>query len=75
MRSGKNRRLIWLINMKKRIKECLYITVGSFFVAWGLNIFLVPFQLSSGGIGTLGVVLLYFFKIPTYFCRKYNVCP
>jgi uncharacterized membrane-anchored protein YitT (DUF2179 family) len=50
--------------MKKNVKEFFNVLVGSFFVALGLNMFLVPFQLSSGGIGTIGVILLYFFKIP-----------
>lgn len=50
--------------MKRKIKEYGFVLVGSFLAAWGLNMFLVPFQLSSGGIGTLGVILLYFFKIP-----------
>ena len=50
--------------MKKYIKEFSVIFIGAFFVALGLNMFLVPFKLSSGGIGTIGVVLLYFFKIP-----------
>lgn len=48
----------------KKIKEYLILTLGAFFTALALNMFLVPFQLSSGGIGTIGVVLLYFFKIP-----------
>ncbi len=50
--------------MKRIIKEIIYIIFGSFFVALGLNMFLVPLQLSSGGIGTLGTIFLYLFKVP-----------
>lgn len=49
---------------KRILKDYLSIAIGSFFVAAGLTMFLVPFQLSSGGIGTLGTILLYLFKIP-----------
>lgn len=54
--------------MKKRITrifaDCMIISVGSFILSLGMNLFLVPSQLSSGGVGTVGTVLLYIFGIP-----------
>jgi len=51
---------------KKQVINYLLIIVGSFLVAAGLQIFLVPFKYSSGGIGTLSTILYYFSntKIP-----------
>lgn len=59
-------RLFGNINMKIKLffRDCFIIVIGSAFIAFALNIFLVPYRLSSGGIGTLGVILLYLFKIP-----------
>lgn len=50
--------------MKKLVREYTFVIIGSFFVAAGLDLFLVPFNLSSGGVGTLGTILLHLFKIP-----------
>lgn len=50
--------------MKRFLKDCGIIALGSAFIAFALNSFLVPYQLSSGGIGSVGVILFYFFKIP-----------
>lgn len=49
---------------KRTIIDYLYIIIGSFILAIGFNMFLVPCQLSSGGVGTVGTVFLYLFKIP-----------
>ena len=49
---------------KKIVKEYLSIAIGAFLLAVGMNMFLVPLQLSSGGIGTIGTVLLYVFQVP-----------
>ena len=40
------------------------IALGSLSIAFALNSFLVPYQLSSGGIGSVGVILFYFLKVP-----------
>ncbi len=40
------------------------ITVGCAALALGLNLFLVPNRLSSGGVSTLATVLFYLFDIP-----------
>ncbi len=42
----------------------LWIALGCLLLALGLNLFLVPFRLSPGGISTLGTVGLYLFRIP-----------
>ncbi len=49
---------------KKFFADYSLITVGAFLVAAGLQLFLVPFKYSSGGIGTLSTILFYFSKIP-----------
>ena len=45
--------------MKKQIKDYSLIIVGASFIAAGLQLFLVPFKYSSGGIGTLSTVIFY----------------
>ena len=52
------------MKVKLFFRDCFLVIIGSAFVAVALNIFLVPYRLSSGGIGTLGVILLYLFKVP-----------
>ncbi|MBQ8893797.1 MAG: YitT family protein [Clostridia bacterium] len=49
--------------MKKFSSYCL-IAIGTLLLAISLNQFLVPQKISSGGISSIGTVLLYFFKIP-----------
>lgn len=54
--------------MKKRIVKTLsdyaVITVGALVLSLGMNLFLVPSQLSSGGVGTIGTILLHIFGVP-----------
>lgn len=50
--------------MKRYIFDVLIIAAGCLAIAVGLNSFLVPLRLSSGGIGTLGTVLWHLAKIP-----------
>ena len=52
--------------MKKAFWEYFLIIVGAFLLGVGINLFLVPFKLSSGGVGGVGVVLFYLFKIPLW---------
>ena len=52
------------MRVKLFFRDCFAIAIGSAFIAVALNIFLVPYRLSSGGIGTIGVILLYLFGIP-----------
>lgn len=49
---------------KRVIKEYVFIALGSFVLAVGLNQFLVPVKLSTGGIGSVGTMLYYLFRIP-----------
>ena len=50
--------------MKKIIMDYLYIAIGSFILAFGINYFLVPMKISTGGVSGVGTVLYYFFDIP-----------
>ncbi len=52
-----------ICNMRK-LKEYFVIAAGTFLLALGMNVFLVPARISSGGVGTIGTVLLHFFGIP-----------
>lgn len=49
---------------KRVIKEYLLIALGSVIIAIALNMFLVPCKISSGGISSIGTVLLYKLKVP-----------
>lgn len=52
--------------MKKSISYILdftFITVGCFILALGINMFLAPNKISSGGISTIGTILLHIFSI------------
>lgn len=50
--------------MKHVVKDYLLIALGSIILAIGLNMFLVPCKISSGGISSIGTVLLYKLNIP-----------
>ena len=52
--------------MKRVFKEYSLILIGAFLLGVGINLFLVPFKLSSGGVGGVGVVMLYLFDIPLW---------
>ena len=41
------------------IKTLICILIGTFVLALGINIFLVPNKISSGGVSTFGTILLY----------------
>lgn len=49
---------------KKISADYFFIILGSFIVAFSINLFLVPQKLSIGGISGLGTILLYLLKIP-----------
>lgn len=46
------------------VKEYVFIILGSFILALGVNCFLVPLKLSTGGLSGIGTVLYYLFSIP-----------
>ena len=49
---------------KKYFPEYLVITLGSFILAFGISLFLVPCKISTGGVSAIGTVLLHLFKVP-----------
>ena len=51
-------------NIKKKITEILGTILGSFIIAIGISLFLLPNQLSSGGIAGIGTIIYYLLKIP-----------
>ena len=52
--------------MKKIIKDYSLIALGAALIALGMNLFLVPIQLSSGGVGTIGTVLFHTLGVPVW---------
>ena len=55
---------------KKIAVDYLYIAIGSFILAFGINYFLVPMKISTGGVSGIGTVLYYFFSIPLSFMMR-----
>lgn len=51
----------------KNFKGIFPIIIGTFILSVGINIFLVPSKISTGGVTSVGTVLLYFFEIPMSF--------
>lgn len=51
-------------NIKRMIIEIIGILVGSFVMATGIALFLLPNQLSSGGVSGLATVVYYLLNIP-----------
>ncbi len=51
-------------NIKKQITEILGTILGSFIISIGISLFLLPNQLSSGGIAGIGTIIYYLLKIP-----------
>lgn len=52
------------LQVKRTLTDAAFIVAGSFLLALGVNLFLVPGRLSSGGIGSVATVLLYLFRVP-----------
>lgn len=52
--------------MKQIIKDYVFIAIGAFLIALGMTLFLVPIQLSSGGVGALGTVFFHTLQIPVW---------
>ena len=51
---------------KRYIYEYTLIAIGTFVLALGLNLFLVPKQFSAGGVSAVGTVLYYLLGIPLF---------
>ena len=52
--------------MRKHLRDYFFILAGACLLSVGISLFLVPFKLSSGGVGGIGVVLFYLLKIPLW---------
>lgn len=50
--------------MKKGLFDYLYITIGSLILAFGINVFLVPYKISTGGVSGAATIFLYVFRMP-----------
>ena len=51
-------------NIKKIIIEILGTILGSFVMAFGISLFLLPNQLSSGGLAGIATITYYLLNIP-----------
>lgn len=51
-------------NIKRIIIEILGTTLGSFIMAFGISLFLLPNQLSSGGLAGIATITYYLLNIP-----------
>ena len=52
--------------VKPYLKPSVYIILGAFLIAIGVNVFLAPNKISSGGVSTIATILLHF--LLTLFC-------
>ena len=52
------------LKLKKYIFELAQIIAGTFIMAVGVSLFLLPNQLSSGGFTGIATILYYFLKLP-----------
>ncbi len=50
-------------SIERFIFEFLFITLGCFLLAVSINVFLLPNNISAGGISSVGVILFHLFKI------------
>lgn len=48
---------------KKLITDLMFLTVGCILLSVSINVFLLPYKISAGGISTVGTVLLHLFGI------------
>ena len=51
----------------KSLLRFFMIVLGSFVTALGLNVFLIPLNISAGGVSGIGVILNHTFSIPVWF--------
>ena len=50
---------VYIMKVKKVFIDYIYITVGTLLLALAVNSFLLPSKISSGGISTIGTILIY----------------
>jgi len=53
-----------MFNIKKYIFEILQIIIGTFFMAVGVSLFLLPNQLSAGGFSGIATIFYYLLNLP-----------
>lgn len=54
----------YVMSKNKLLIDYIYIIAGSFILAFGINFFLVPIKISTGGVSGVATILLYVLKIP-----------
>ncbi len=52
--------------MKKHIFDYLFIITGAFILSLGVNMFLVPVNISTGGVSGIGTILYHTVKLPLW---------
>ena len=52
------------INLKNKIKNLIFLTIGCIIMAIGTSLFLLPNQLSTGGFSGISTIIYYLFEIP-----------
>lgn len=50
--------------MNELIQDIFYIVFGTYLVSFGINFFLLPLKLTTGGVSGIGTILYYLFNIP-----------
>ena len=51
-------------NTEKTVKDYVIITAGAFVIALGINFFLVPMKVSTGGVSGIGTVFYHVLSVP-----------
>lgn len=52
------------MTIKKHIKQYFLILTGTFLLAVGLRLFLVPYKISPGGVSTISTTFFHLFRVP-----------
>ena len=52
------------VNVMELLQDILLIIVGTYLVSFGINFFLLPLKLTTGGVSGIGTILYYLFNIP-----------
>ena len=50
--------------MKKTVTDYLFIIIGSFVLAFGINFFLVPLKISTGGVSGVATIFYHLLNVP-----------
>ncbi len=52
------------ININELFQDIIFIIIGTYLVSFGINFFLLPLKLTTGGVSGIGTILYYLFNIP-----------